>query len=699
MQPELAKSRSTIGFVEFRVLGPLEVVDQGGDPVPLGGRRQRLVLAFLILEANRVVAVDTLIDRIWGDEPPDAARGTLSAYVSRLRRLLGSDRIQPRSPGYVLLAERSEVDLLRFTDLIEAARRQRTDRQAAADILAQALDLWRGEPLADLADQDAMQPVITQLGELRLGALEDRMEVEIALGRHRESVPDLERLTAEHPLRERLWGQLMAALYRAGRQGDALAAFHRARTTLLEELGIDPSADLRQLYDQILNQDPALEIGPVVAALAEPMPPPTMAPRPERMAPRRRLAPLAIGTAVILGAALIGWRLSAMAESVEPTSWAIGLDMPLSGSGATLGQPVVNAVQMAVDELNASGSIPGITLTLSPLDDAMDPDRAAENVAALAADPGVIAMIGPWGSAPTFATIPITNEAGLLECSPAATHPGLTKPRDGALDLRSAHPDAINFIRLPPADDIQALAMAAFAYHSLLSRTALVIDDSANGRALADAFETAFQQLGGATERRALNPGADPRSILAPLADELNPPELVFVGAELPTVASVRQAMADAGRLSTPLLSWDALVFPAPGEPSYFERLGASAAGSFAAHASLPDHKFSFADAYRQRFGSEPDEYAAAGYACVEVIAAALRGVPSTTRPDELRDQLRAFAVDPGHRYETVLGTIGFDANGDALQQFVTFYRVDPAGADGAGEWVIFKKQDFGPAP
>ena len=258
-------------------------------------------------------------------------------------------------------------------------------------------------------------------------------------------------------------------------------------------------------------------------------------------------------------------------------------------------------------------------------------------------------------------------------------------------------------VRLAPADDIQAIALASFAYHDLAARYALVIDDAGAGRAIADPFEEDFTQLGGRTLRRALNPGDDPGTVLVSLAEPFNPPDLIFFGGLTDTGAvDVRLAMADAGRSLTPLLSWDPLVDGDGGEPgSYIQQVGGAAAvGSYAAHASLPDHKASFVDAYRQRFGAEPDEYAAAGYACVEVIAAALRGVAAVgPTADELRELVRVYAADPARRYETVLGTVGFDANGDALQQFVTFYRVEASAGAGAGDWVIFKKQDFGPAP
>jgi DNA-binding SARP family transcriptional activator/ABC-type branched-subunit amino acid transport system substrate-binding protein len=685
--------------VEFRVLGALEVTEQGA-ALALGGPRQRVVLAYLILEANRAVSTDRLIDRIWGDEPPDAARAALFAYVSRLRKLLGPGRIQARPPGYVLVARQDEIDALRFTALVEEARRQAGDQERAAVLLAEALDLWRGSALSDLADYDALLPAITRLEELRLGAIEDRIEAEIELGRHREAVPQLESLTGEHPLRERLWSQLILALYRSGRQGDALGAYHRARTTLVDELGIDPSPELRRLETQVLNQDPALDLPSPAAAAALPATTTVEAPPPPRRFNRRYvLGGIAIGLVAVLAA----WLASQVPKGLPDGKWKIGLDMPLSGPGVVRGQPVRNAVQLAIDDINAAGGVGGVTLALDVLDDGQNPETAAVNAQAFVIDAATIAMIGPWGSAATYPVIPITNRAGLLECSPSSTLPELTKPRDGALDLRAARPEEINFVRVPPADDIQAIALASFAYHDLAARYALVIDDAGVGRVIADPFEEEFKQLGGTTLRRALNPGDDPASVLAPLAGETSVPDLVFFGGLTDTgAAAVRQAMADDGHASTPLLSWDPLLDGDGARAgSYIQRVGAAAAvGSYVAHASLPDHKASFADAYRQRFSAAPDEYAAAGYACVEIVAAALRGVAASgPAADKLRESVRAYALDPGHRFETILGTIGFDANGDALQQFVTFYRVEASAADGAGDWVMFKKQDFGPAP
>jgi DNA-binding SARP family transcriptional activator len=243
--------------VEFRLLGALEVRDRDG-PIELGGTKQRAVLAHLLVRANAVPA-DRLIDEVWGDEPPAAARNVLQTYVSRLRKQLGADRLEHGSGGYVLRAEPDEIDARRFEALVANARRVATsDPASAAELYRDADALWRGPALDDLADQPSLRGEIGHLEELRIAATEQRIVAALAAGRHAELVPELEALTAQHPLREALWAHLMTALYRSGRQADALAAYRRARARLIEDLGIEPSADLRRLEEQVLRQDPAL---------------------------------------------------------------------------------------------------------------------------------------------------------------------------------------------------------------------------------------------------------------------------------------------------------------------------------------------------------------------------------------------------------------------------------------------------------
>jgi DNA-binding SARP family transcriptional activator len=246
--------------VEFRILGPLEVAGDGDDIIPLASAKQRALLAILLLSANEVVSADRLIDELWGEQGPESGRTALQVLVSKLRKALGDAgaRLITRPPGYVIRLEREQLDLRRFERLVEEA--DAAEPQVAAGRLREALALWRGPALTDLAYESFAQPAIGRLEELRLAALEKRIDADLALGRDSELVAELEGLVAGHPLREGLRAQLMLALYRCGRQADALAAYQAARRTLIDELGIEPSPRLRELERAILRQDPSLEL-------------------------------------------------------------------------------------------------------------------------------------------------------------------------------------------------------------------------------------------------------------------------------------------------------------------------------------------------------------------------------------------------------------------------------------------------------
>jgi DNA-binding SARP family transcriptional activator/class 3 adenylate cyclase len=246
----------------FRLLGPVEVVD-GSGPIPLGGPKQRLVLTHLLLNANQVVPADTLIDGIWAEEPPPTARNTLQAYVSNLRKAIGSDRIEGRTPGYILHAEPAEIDIASFESAVRVARSHSGDPERLAEALREALAIWQGPALADLAHEPSVRADAVRLEDLRLQTLEERIAAEMELGRHQDLAGELETLVSAHAMRERLWAQLMLVLYRSGRQAEALGAYQRARELLSDELGIDPSHDLQQLHEQILRQDPDLQLSVV----------------------------------------------------------------------------------------------------------------------------------------------------------------------------------------------------------------------------------------------------------------------------------------------------------------------------------------------------------------------------------------------------------------------------------------------------
>ena len=238
--------------VEFRILGPLEAVADGRS-LPLGGAKQRAVLAVLLLEAGRVVSTDRLMDALWSGDPPATATASLQNFVSQLRRSLGAGAIETRPPGYLMRVDAGQLDLANVRRLVDEARA--SDPLSRARLLGEALALWRGEPLAELSYEAFAQGEIARLAEFRLALEEERAEAELALGRHGELVRDLEALVRENPLRERLRGQLMLALYRSGRQADALEVYRLGRKALVDTLGIEPSPLLQQLHASILRQE------------------------------------------------------------------------------------------------------------------------------------------------------------------------------------------------------------------------------------------------------------------------------------------------------------------------------------------------------------------------------------------------------------------------------------------------------------
>jgi DNA-binding SARP family transcriptional activator/streptogramin lyase len=249
--------------IEFRILGPLEA-SRRGQALEVGAGKQRALLVLLLLSAGEVVSTDRLIDALWGERPPPSALNSVHIYVSRLRKLLGNGRLETRGRGYLLVLDPEQLDLGRFDSLLGDGRDLLAsgENDRAAEALRDALGLWRGPPLSDVASEPFAQGEIARLEELRLAALEDRIEADLALGRHAEVVPELEGLIRKHPLRERLRGQLMLALYRSGRQSEALAAYQQTRRLLSTELGLEPGHTLRELQAAILRQDAQLHVPP-----------------------------------------------------------------------------------------------------------------------------------------------------------------------------------------------------------------------------------------------------------------------------------------------------------------------------------------------------------------------------------------------------------------------------------------------------
>jgi DNA-binding SARP family transcriptional activator/nucleotide-binding universal stress UspA family protein len=250
-------------MLDFRILGPLEVVAERA-PVRLGGPKQRATLAILLLNANRVVSVDRLADDLYTGAAPVTAVTQVQRQISELRKLLGAAHtIETRAPGYILRLTPEQLDLQRFERLSAEATRSfdAGEPQRASDLMREALALWRGPALADVAYESFAQPAIERLEEIRLAALEQRIDADLALGRHNELVGELEQLVREHPLQERFCAQLMLALYRAGRQSEALDVYRGLRVQLVELLGLEPTPALQELERAILTHDASLEVG------------------------------------------------------------------------------------------------------------------------------------------------------------------------------------------------------------------------------------------------------------------------------------------------------------------------------------------------------------------------------------------------------------------------------------------------------
>src|SRR6266550_7613132 len=250
--------------VEFRILGPLQVLD-GGSELELGSPKERALLAVLLLQPGVAVGRERLIDAVWGESRPPSAAKALNVHVSHLRKALARDGdpvIATRPPGYVLEIDPEQLDATRFERLVAEAREQIASNRVpvARDLLHDALELWRGRALDGVDLEASVRHEVSRLEELRLGAEMDRIDCELALGQHERVIGDLESLLAEYPLRERLCGQYMLALYRAGRQAEALQAYQDARRVLVDTLGLEPSEPLQRLERAILNHDPALEL-------------------------------------------------------------------------------------------------------------------------------------------------------------------------------------------------------------------------------------------------------------------------------------------------------------------------------------------------------------------------------------------------------------------------------------------------------
>jgi branched-chain amino acid transport system substrate-binding protein len=382
----------------------------------------------------------------------------------------------------------------------------------------------------------------------------------------------------------------------------------------------------------------------------------------------------------------------------------IGVDLPLSGGEVANGEPTFNGVQLAVDEANTANAAGGYKLEINKQDDAKDgvhnPDQGATNAKTLVADAAVVGMVGPFNSNVARAIIPVTNEAGLAQCSPANTGVDLTKT--GSEKYRPKNPNQRNYFRVATPDDVQGPAGAQYAFNDLGKKKAYVLDDTeAFGKGVADTFQAEFEKLGGTVVKRDGAPKSttDYTPFFTAVKGQVD--VVYFGGTQVTGGGLARKQMVAAGMGDIPYVGPDGIADLGEGgaQGAFITLAGVDASndvyGTVAGIHDIPDPA-AFAAKYKAKFNKDPGAYSALAYACTQVLLKAIAS--ASTAPDlaAIRKAVRDYVFTSTNKFDTVIGTLNFDENGDSSQKFISFYKVDPAGAGGKGNWVFVKQQDFG---
>ncbi len=395
--------------------------------------------------------------------------------------------------------------------------------------------------------------------------------------------------------------------------------------------------------------------------------------------------------AIVALVALVASACSSSSGTPGPKEVTLGVDLPLSGAETPNGQPTLDGVQLAV----AENPVPGYTIKVVAKDDALngkhDPQTGATNIGQLITDSSVFAVVGPFNSNVAQAEIPKTNAAGLIQCSPANTNPGLTKGADG-LALRATNPTKIAYVRVATTDDIQGQAGADIAYNVVGAKTAYIVDDTETyGKGLADQFETTFTKLGGTVVGHD-GVGASGQSdytALLTAAKAKNPQFVYFGGVTATGGGLLRKQMVQAGMGSIPFGGGDGISDGSAATASSFLNVAGPDGDvntymTVAAVHDIPDAA-TFAAHYKAKYGTEPGAYSASGYACAQIFLQALAAKGSD------REAVRAYVTTTSNTFSTVLGNISFDANGDTSQHVISDYKFDPTTKD----WKYFEQKDF----
>jgi branched-chain amino acid transport system substrate-binding protein len=390
----------------------------------------------------------------------------------------------------------------------------------------------------------------------------------------------------------------------------------------------------------------------------------------------------------------------------------LGVSLPLSGGAAADGQPTLKGVQLAVDQANEAGGIGGYTIELFPLDHAVagkyNEQQAAQDMQTFVADEAVIGVVGPYNSAVGKVQIPISNAAGLAQCSPANTNTDLTVP-PAALDLRKEFPDRINYIRVAATDALQGPAMAIYDYNTLGLRNLLIVDDVTTfGKGVADAFQAKFEELGGTVVLRQGAPAdtTDFNGIISSQAVTASPPDGVYYGGVVTSGAGLFLKQLRQAGLTIPFTGPDGINNGSVNdEGSLIKIAGAdAAANSYSTIAAIGDFpaKAQFDADFTEHFAGDadfktPGAYSGPANACAHVLLDSLTAALAGGAADMagIREGVRAYASDPANSFETVLGPVSFDENGDTTVPFISFYDVDTA-AEGGANWVFKEQQSFG---
>jgi DNA-binding SARP family transcriptional activator/ABC-type branched-subunit amino acid transport system substrate-binding protein len=675
--------------MEFRILGPLEVSEAGRE-VAVGGGKQRVVLALLLLHPNEVLSKDRLIDVLWGESPPPTAAKMLHNYVSQLRRALGGNgspaALETRGNGYLLRLDRGERDVDRFEELLSRGRALGTDDpRAAADLLREALALWRGPPLADFTYEEFARVEIGRLEELRLSALEDRIDADLALGRHADLVAELRRLVGEHPLRERLRAQLMLALYRSGRRAEALEVYQDARRALLEERGLEPGGALRELEAGILREDPKLG---APSGFGAPL-----------LRRRKRGLLIAVGGAALLAAAAVA-AIFALSDRDDPSSAAalpgatcspvvaasrathdmlVAADLPLSGIDRSLGAEMDAAIRYVLREhgFRAGPYSVGYQTCNEATDrgGVADQRRCERNAAAYADTPSVVVVIGTFSSPCARFEIPITNHAGLAMISPSATSVGLTSDGPGA---EPGEPDRLyptgerTFARIVADDNVQAAANGLLARRLGIRRLFLLEGSPAPySEGLVNGVDHAAERLGVRVVGRARwDPAARRFPALVERVREAHP-DGVFLGGALienegHLIGELRAALPRA-RLLAPdgFSATDALVDVA----------GSAAEGMTVTISGTPPEALGpqgrrFVAGFSEDLGVTPETYSVYAAQAAEVVLDAVARSDGT-RASVVRELFRT------HVQDGIVGDFSITAKGDTTARTISAYRIE----------------------